>query len=182
MRSQASFSSGCSRWAIAGLAVLVFLVVTPARAQTACKLLQPAELESALKGGKATKFSGSTAKSSGITTDSCRSEIVRPQGNLQVTVAIVKDYPMEGVDAIRSRNAALAREAQWKVKGAQLEQKTVGQAICILYGRPAVPAHSACAIPRAKGYVEVHVIAPSQKEVASMDTVGALVQKAISRL
>ena len=178
---------GYSRWTITGLAVLIFLLVTPARAQVACKLLQPAELESALKewalGGKAAKFSGSTANSGGIVFDTCLSEIVRPgHGNLQVTVVIVKNYPMDGSDAIRTRNAALARERQWKVKGAQFEQKTVRKAICTLYGRPAVPAHSVCSIPRAKGYVEVEVIAPSLKEIASMDAVGTLVQKANSRL
>lgn len=187
MRSQALFSSSYSRLTITGLAVLAFLRVTPAHAQVACKLLQPAELESALKewalGGKATKFSGSTANSGGIVLDTCRSEIVRPgQGNLQITVVIVKNHPMDGGDAIRTRNAALAREGQWKVKGAQFEQKTVGKAMCILYGRPAVPAHSVCAIPRAKGYVEVDVIAPSQKEIPSMDAVGTLAQKANGRL
>ena len=180
-------SSSYSRWAAAGLAVLVFLLVTPAHAQVACKLLQPAELESALKewasGGKATKFSGSTANSGAIVMDTCRSEIVRPrQGNLQVTVLIIKNHPMDGGDAIRTRNAGLAREGQWKVKGAQFEQKTVGKAICTLSGRPGVAATSVCAIPRGKGYVEVQVIAPSQKEIPSMDAVGTLVQTANSRL
>src|SRR5438874_12149577 len=90
MRSQTWFSS-YSRWTITGLAVLVFAVVTPAHAQVACKLLQPAELESALKewalGGKATQFSGSPANSGGTAFDICHSEIVRPgQGNLQVRV------------------------------------------------------------------------------------------------
>ena len=174
MRSPAWFSS-YSRW----LAVLVFAVVTPAHAQVACKLLQPAELESALKewalGGKATQFSGSPANSGGTAFDICHSEIVRPgQGNLQVTVVIVKNLPMDGGDAIRTRNADSAREGQWKVRGAQFEQKTVGKAICTLSGRPAVAAHSVCAIPRAMGYVEVEVIAPSQKEVPSMDAVGTL--------
>jgi hypothetical protein len=185
MRSQSLFPSGYSRWTITGLAVLVFLLVTPAHAQVACKLLQPAELELALKewalGGKATKFSGSTTNSGGIVLDTCRSEIVRPRGNLQVTVVIVKNHPMDGGDAIRVRNAALAREDRWKAKGAQFEQKTVGKATCILYGKPAVPAHSVCAIPRANGYVEVNVIAPSQKEIPSMDAVGTLAQKANSR-
>jgi len=186
MRSQALFSSGCSRWTMTGIAALVFLIVTPAHAQVACKLLQPAELESALNewasGGKATKFSGSTDNSGGISMDTCSSEIVRPNGNLVVTVVVAKNYPMDGGDAIRTRNAALAREGQWKVKGAQFEQKTVGKAICAMYGRPSVPAHSVCAIPRGNGYVEVEVRAPTQKEMASMDAVGALVQKANTRL
>ena len=89
---------------------------------------------------------------------------------------------MDGGEAIGTRNAASARERQWKVTGAQFEQKTVGKAICTMYGRPGIPAHSVCSIPRAKGYVEVEVIAPTQKEVPSMDAVGTLVQKANGRL
>src|SRR5207248_652489 len=166
--------SSYSRWTITGLAALVFAVVTPAHAQLACKLLQPAELESTLKewalGGRATPFSGAPANSGSTAFDLCNSEIVRPgHGNLQVRIVIVSNLPMDGGDAIRSRNAESAREGQWKVKGAQFEQKTVGKAICTLSGRPAVAAHSVCAIPRAKGYVEVAVIAPSQKEAPSMD-------------
>ena len=181
---------GCLHRAMTGFAVLVFLVITPAHAQEpslACKLLQPAELESALGewalGGKATKFSGFTTNSGGIALDSCSSDIVRPgHGHLGVTVLIVKNHPMDGADFIRGRNGALARQGQWKVKGAQFEEKTVGNAICTRSGRPNVPAHSVCSIPRARGYVEVDVKAPSQKEMASMDAVRTLVQKAVTRL
>lgn len=190
MRSRTLFSIGYSHWRMTGLAVLVLLVITPAHAQgpsLACKLLQPAELESALGewalGGKATKFSGDTYSSGGIALDSCNSEIVRTgRGNLQVTVLIVKNHPEDGGDFIRRRNAALAREGQWKVKGAQFEERTVGNAICTMSGRPSVAAHSTCSIPRARGYVEVDVIAPSQKEMVSMDAVRTLVQKAFTRL
>jgi hypothetical protein len=99
-----------------------------------------------------------------------------------VTVVVVKNYPMDGAEAIRTRNAALAREGQWKVNGARFEQKTVGKATCTLYGRPSVPAHTVCATPRGNGYVEVEVRAPTLKEIASMEAVGALMQKAIGRL
>ena len=187
MRSQALLSSSCSPWTMTGLAVLVLLAATPAYAQVSCRLLQPAELESTMKewaaGGKATKFSGVTDSSSGIAFDTCRSEIVRPgQGNLQITVAVVKNLPMTGSDAIRTRNAALAREGGRKDKGALFEEKTVGKSFCTRYGRPSVAAHSVCAIPRGTEYVEVEVIAPSLKELPSMDAVGGLVQKANSRL
>ncbi len=187
MRLRALLSSTYSRWTMTGLSALVMLAAAPAYAQVSCKLLQPGELESALKdwaaGGKATKFSGSADNSSGIAFDTCHSEIVRPgQGNLQITVVVVKNLPMSGDDAIRTRNAGLAREGQWKVPGAQFAEKKVGKAMCTLYGRPGVPAYSVCAIPGANGYVEVEVIAPSQKEIASMDAVGTLVQKANSRL
>jgi len=152
-----------------------------------CKLLPAAELESALgpwaAGGKAAKLSGATDNSSGIAFDTCHTEIVRPgQGNLQITITVARNLPMSGADAIRTRNIGLAREDQWKVKGAQFEEKTVGKATCTLYGRPGVPSHSVCAIPGATEYVEVEVVAPSQKEIPSMDAVGTLVQKAKSRL
>ena len=65
-------------------------------------------------------------------------------GNLVVTVVVVKNYPMDGGDAIRTRNAALAREGQWKVKGAQFEEKTVGKAICAMLAVPQCP-HIRCA-------------------------------------
>lgn len=186
MSSHASRTGSCVRWTMAGFGVLVLLATPSLHAQVSCRLLQPAELESALKewaaGGKATPFVGSTDSSSGIAFDTCRSEIVRPGlGNLQITVAIVKNLPMSGADAIRTRNTGLAREGQWKVKGAQFEEKAVGQATCTRYGRPGVPAHAVCAVPGAKGYVEVDVIAPTQKEVPSMNAVAALVQKAVGR-
>lgn len=187
MRLQPWLSSRPARWTMTSFAVLAFLVVAPARAQVACKLLQPAEVVSALKewssGGKATAFAGATADSGGTFYDTCKSEIVRPGlGNLQVTVVVVKNLPMDGGQGIRIRNAALAREGGRKDKGAQFEEKTVGKSFCTRYGRPSVAAHSVCAIPRGTGYVEVEVIAPSLKETPSMDAVGGLVQKANDRL
>jgi hypothetical protein len=169
------------------LVALVLFAAATARAQVSCKLLQPDEVESILKewagGGKAGRFAGSSDKSGGITLDSCRGDIVRPgRGNLQIQVVVARDLPMSGSDAIRTRNAGLAREGQWKVKGAQFEEKTVGKATCTTYGRPGVPAHAVCAIPGTTGYVEVDVIAPSQEEIPSMDAVAALVQKANGRL
>jgi hypothetical protein len=186
MRLQTVISNRSVRLAVAGLG-LPLLAALPARAQASCKLLQPAELESALKewsaGGKAAAFAGATDSSSGITFDTCHGEIVRPgAGNLQISVVVASKLPMSGGDAIRTRNTALAREGQWKVKDAQFEEKSVGKAICTRYGRPGVAAHSVCAIPGATGYVEVEVIAPSLKEVPSMDAVGALVQKANGRM
>jgi hypothetical protein len=87
---------------------------------------------------------------------------------------------MDGADAIRIRNTGTAREQQWKVPGARLEQKTVGTAICILSGRPNAGGNSICSIPRGKGYVEVDVTG-SVQELPSLEAVGALVQKAAAR-
>jgi len=88
---------------------------------------------------------------------------------------------MDGGDLIRTRNGALSREGQWKTTGAQFEQKTVGSALCTRYGRPSVATHAVCAIPRGKGYVEVDVRAPALQDLASIDAVAALVQKANTR-
>ena len=180
-------SMGYLHRAMTGFAVLVFLVTTPAHALepsvVACKLLQPAEIESALGGKTTTKFSGFTFNETGRVYDQCSADIARPgqAGRLGVAILIVKNLPMDGGDFIRTRNAAAAREGQWKVKGAQFEEKTVGNAICTMSSRPNVAAHSVCSIPRARGYVEVEVITPSQKEMASMDAVRTLVQKAYTR-
>ena len=179
-------SMGYLHRAMTGFAVLVFLVTTPAHALepsvVACKLLQPAEIESALGGKAVTKFSG-WAVNEPRAYDHCSVEIARPgmAGTLGVTILIVKNLPMDGGDFIRMSNAAAARQGQWKVKGAQFEEKTVGNAICTMSGRPNVAAHTVCSIPRARGYVEVKVKAPSQKEMASMDAVRTLVQKAYTR-
>ena len=168
------------------LALLIALTVAPARAQVACKLLQPVELESTLKewssGGKATAFSGITDDSTGMVFDICESEIVRPdEGNLQIRIVVVTKLPMDGSDAIRTRNVSAAREGQWKVAGARFEEKSVDNAICTLSGRPNVAAKAVCSIPRAKSYLEVEVVAPSLNEVPSMDAVGALAQMANQR-
>src|SRR5262245_11627958 len=106
--------------AIVAIAGLV-LVAGPTHAQgtsSACKLLQPAEIESALKewasGGKAGGSTGESANSGGITMETCHSEIVRSNGNLVVNVIVVKNHPMNGDDFIKMRNEAASREGRWK--------------------------------------------------------------------
>jgi hypothetical protein len=149
----------------------------------ACTLLQVGEIESALGGKASTKLSGDSQTVPGMALDTCFVEIAVPRqdGISRVSINIVKDLPMDGGEAIRARNGGTAREQQWKSTGARLEEKTVGNAICILAGRPNVVGHSNCAVPRAKGFVEVDVTGPVQGLV-SLDTVGALAQKAIARL
>ena len=88
---------------------------------------------------------------------------------------------MDGAQAIKIRNAGQAREQQWKVAGARLEQAAVGSALCILSGRPHVASHTICSIPRGNGYVEVDVIGDVDG-LPSIETVGTLVEKAITRL
>ena len=115
--------------------------------------------------------------------DMCSIEISGPGENLFRTVSIIlaKKLPLDAGEAIRTRNAATAREGQWKVTGARLEQKTVGSTICIMAGRPAAAGHSTCSIPRGKGYVEVDVTSPVEGLVA-LEKVRALVEKAVTRL
>jgi len=174
------------RRATTGLAVLSVASLTPAHAQqasSACKLLQVAEIESALGGKASTKPSGESVNSPDTDLDVCSVTISGPGQHVFHTVSIIiaKKLPMDGGEAIRMRNGGTAREQQWKTTGARLEQKTVGSAICILAGRPSVAGHSTCSIPRGKGYVEVDVTGPVE-ELVSLEKVAALVQKAVTRL
>jgi hypothetical protein len=172
--------------ATTGLAVLSVASLTPAHAEeasSACKLLQVAEIESALGGKASKKPAGDSQNTPNMDLDVCSVEISGPGPHVfhAVSIIIVKKLPMDGGEAIRTRNAGTAREQQWKVAGARLEQKTVGSSICIMAGRPSVAGHSTCSIPRGKGYVEVDVTGPVE-ELVSLEKVGALVQKAVTRL
>ena len=169
---------------LAVLLIGVLVLVAPAHAQpsVACTLLQVGEIESALGGKASTKLSGESQNVPGMALDTCSVELAVPgqTGVRKATINIVKDLPMEAGELLRARNGGTAREGQWKGTGVRLEQKTVGNAICIMAGRPGVVGHSICSIPRAKEFVEVDVTAPVQ-ELPSLDTVGALVQKAATR-
>jgi hypothetical protein len=156
------------------------LLVTPGHAQqlsSACTLLQVADIEAAL-GGKASRQPVGASQGS---MDTCAVEMPGKNGVRVVSTIVAKDLPMDAGELLRTRNAGRAREQQWKVTGARLEQQTVGDAICIMSGRPGVSGHSTCSIPRGKGYVEVNVSAPVQ-ELVPMDTVRALVLKAVGKV
>ena len=176
--------SGLLRSATVALAALVLTSLAHAQQPpAACKLLQLTEIESALGAKATTKLAGSSQSVPGMTLDECSVEIPGPSRNgiHLVSIQIVSDLPMDGAEAIRMRNGGTAREAQWKGPGARLEQKTVGSAVCIMSGRPNVAGHSTCTIPRGKGYVEVDVTG-SVQELVALDTVAALLQKAVSRM
>lgn len=118
------------RRATIGLAVLTVAGLIPAHAQqpsSACGLLQVAEIESAIGGKARTKLSGSSQDVQNMSLDECSVEISVPghDGIHRVGINIVTKLPMDGADAIRIRNTGTAREQQWKVPGARLEQKTV---------------------------------------------------------
>jgi hypothetical protein len=168
----------------AGLAVLTAATIGPLNAQqasSACRLLQVAELEATIGGKASTKPSGAQQTMPGMTLDECSMVLSGSGPPHPISIRIVTNLTMDGAQAIKSRNAGQARQPQWKVAGARLEQATVGSALCILAGRPHVASHTTCSIPRGKGYVEVDVIGPVDG-LPSIKTVGALVQKAITRL
>jgi len=166
------------------LALLTAATVGSTQAQqasSACQLVSVAELQAAI-GGKASKEpSGSKQAVPGVTLDECSVVLSGAGSTHPVSIRIVSNLGMDGAQAIKIRNTGQAREAQWKTTGARLEQSTVGTALCILAGRPDVASHTICSIPRGDGYVEVDVIG-SVDELPSMATVGALAQKAVSRL
>jgi hypothetical protein len=184
MHRAASASFGCLRQISAGLAVLTAATIGPLNAQqasSACGLLQVAEIEAAIGGKASSKPSGSKQAVSGMTLDEC-SVVLSGSGPVHpVSIRIVTNISMDGAQAIKIRNAGQASEPQWKVAGARLEQATVGNALCILAGRPNVASHTICSIPRGEGFVEVDVVGPVDG-LPSIKTVGALVQKAITRL
>ncbi len=167
------------------LATLSLLSLSPASAQqasSACKLLQGSEIEMALGRKLAAPPVGEAQNVPGMAVDVCTVQLSGPThpSIRTVTIAIVKDLPMDGLTAIQVRNQGTAREAQWKVTGAHLEQKTIGKALCILSGRPNVAGHSICTVPRGKAYVEVDVQA-SVQDLPTMDVVDGLVEKALAR-
>jgi len=150
------------------------------QASSACNLLQVGELEAAIGGKASTKPAGSVQTVPGMTLDEC-SVVLSGSTTHPISIRIVSKLGMDGAQAITIRNTGTARETQWKVAGARLEQAKVGNAICILTGRPNVASHSTCSVPRGDGYVELDVIGPVN-DLPSLTTVGALVQKAVSRL
>jgi hypothetical protein len=129
-----------------------------------------------------TKLVGGSQNAGGMVLDTCSVELgVGQNGVRTVSINTYKDTPLDAGELLRNRNAGAAREGQWKGTGVRLEQKTVGNALCIMAGRPGVAGHSICSIPRAKTIVEVDVTAPVQ-ELPSLDVVSALAQKAFSRM
>ncbi len=147
---------------------------------SAYRLLQVSELQEAI-GGTANKPSGSSQSVPGMTLDQCEVVLSGKDVKHPVSIRIVSNISVDGALAISARNTGTARKPQWKREGARLEQGKVGNAICILAGRPNVASHTTCGIPRGKGYVEFEVISPVD-DLPSIATVGALVQKAVSRL
>ena len=160
-------------WTVVGLAAAVVLVVTSAYAQespVACTLLQPAELASAL-GGKAGELSGTSTGSAEI----CNGQV----GQLKIMIRTAKRQREDG-GAVERKGIEVARKMGMLVEG-----KIDGDMTCSTLVPPPALAemgfNTTCSILRAGSVVAVEVTAPSQKEMASMEVVGQLVQKAITR-
>jgi len=155
-------------------AALALFVLTSVHAQepsVACKLLQSSELEATL-GGKAAKFSGSSIGETHI----CNGQV----GSLKVLIRIAKSRGASG-GVTERKGVEILRAKGWKI-----EVKTEGDLTCSTAIPPASPAqtgvNTTCSILRAGKVVAVEVSAPSQKEMASMDAVRKLVEKAVTRL
>jgi len=158
---------------VVGLAAAVVLVVTSAYAQespVACTLLQPAELASAL-GGKAGELSGTSTGSAEI----CNGQV----GQLKIMIRTAK-RTRDDDGAVERKGIEVARKMGMLVEG-----KIDGDMTCSTLVPPPALAemgfNTTCSILRAGSVVAVEVTAPSQKEMASMEVVGQLVQKAITR-
>jgi hypothetical protein len=163
---------GRSFWIKCWSLLFVLVPLIPAQAQqppVACKLLQPAELESAL-GGKAGKFADLGDGSM------CNGQI----GSLKVLIRTAQRQGDEG-GAKEGKGIELARSL-----GFQIEVKRDGELTCSTAIPPASKSqmgfNTTCSILHAGRVVAVEVQAPSQKEMASMDVVRKLVQKAFTRL
>jgi hypothetical protein len=174
MRSTGFLSERHSPWTKIWQATVVLFALTSVHAQepsVACKLLQTAEIESAL-GGKAAKFSGSSAGD----THFCRGQV----GSLKVLIRVANRLGDSG-GVKEQKGIEIARAQGWKV-----EVKKEGDLTCSTAIPPASAAqtgvNTTCSILRAGKVVAVEVNAPSQKEMASMEAVRKLVQKAVTRL
>jgi hypothetical protein len=137
----------------------------------ACKLLQPAELELALN-GKATQFSNYSMGTSHI----CSGKV----GKLNVMIRLAESKNKNG-GATEQQGADILRSKGW-----QINVKKDGDITCATAIPPAESpemSYNTTASKITKGkVVAVEVVALSKNEMASMDTVRDLVQKASSRL
>jgi hypothetical protein len=174
----------CRLWLATAVWILTGAGAGPLYAQqasSACRLLQVAELEAAIGGKAESAPTGTRQAVPGMALDECSVVLSGSGEKHPVSVRVVTNIGMDGAQAVKIRNMGAASEAQWKTAGAKLDQATVGSAICMLSGRPHVASHTTCSIPRGQGYIEVDVIG-SLDRLPSMATVGALVNKANSRL
>lgn len=160
-------------WA-AGAAVAVAAAVGPVPADAgqpgSCRLLQPAELESAL-GGKAAALKSANPGPA----DACTGQV----GTRTVLVRVAER---------RGDRGAMERQGiEWaRQQGFEVDVKTDGDVTCSTFAPPAAKAqmgfNTTCSIFRGGRVVAVEVTARSRQEMASMPAVRGLVEKAWSRL
>jgi hypothetical protein len=176
MSAAGLLSRECRLAAWAGLAAIVLvtaagLVPVGAGQGGACRLLQPSELESAL-GGKAAGF----APASLGPADACTGQV----GTRRVLIRVAERHGDPG-GAMERQGIEAARK-----QGIQVDVKREGDLTCSTMVPPAALArmgfNTTCSIFRGGRVVAVEVTAPTQKEMATMDAVRALVEKAVARL
>lgn len=151
-------------------AVAVGLAPADAGQPASCRVLQPAELESVL-GGKATPFSNAGAGQA----DFCSGQV----GARKVLIRVAERTRPDGT--LERRGIEMARK-----QGIQVDVKTEGDLTCSTLVPPAALSqmgfNTTCSIVRGSRVVAVEVTAPSRKEMAPMDAVRRLVEKAAARL
>lgn len=157
--------------ATVAVAVAVGLVPADAGQPGSCRLLQPAELESAL-GGKATGLQSANLGPA----DACT-------GQVGTRTVLVRVAERRG-----DRGGAMERQGiEWaRQQGFEIDVKTDGDVTCSTFAPPAGKAqmgfNTTCSIFRGGRVVAVEVTARSRQEMASMSAVRGLVEKAWSRL
>jgi hypothetical protein len=166
----------CARRARSGLAAAAVVMAAglgPAGAgqPASCRLLQPAELESALGG----KTAGLQRANLGPA-DACTGQV----GTRTVLIRVAERRgDREG--AVERQGIEVARK-----QGIQVDVKTEGDLTCSTMVPPASLAqmgfNTTCSIFRGGRVVAVEVTARSRDEMASMQVVRGLVEKAWSRL
>lgn len=164
------------REAGAGLAATVVVAaagLAPADAGQggSCRLLQPSELESAL-GGKAAGLTPANLGSA----DACTGQV----GTRTVLIRVAERRGDPG-GAMERQGIEAARK-----QGIQVDVRRDGDLTCSTMAPPAplsrIGFNTTCSIFREGRVVAVEVTAPSQNEMAPMDVVRKLVEKAVARL
>jgi len=153
------------------LSLLSFCSANASYAQSACSLLQPAELESALA-GKAGKFSDNTIG----TTHMCTGQV----GNRTVVIRVAERK--DNSTTSKEQNAIeMLRKQGWKIDVKKDGNMTCSTAIPPAGSEP-LGFNTTCSILNNGKVTALEVGSSSKEDMVSIDVVSALVKKAFSRL
>jgi hypothetical protein len=158
----------CCKFSLLSLSIL-FTTIAWSQ-QSACSLLQSSEMESAL-GGKAGNFTDNSMGKTSI----CTGQV----GTRKVMIRFAERKNANG--NIEKSAVEMLRKQGWKI-----DVKQDGNVTCSTAIPPAGSGHTGfnttCSILSNGKVVAVEVTSLSKAEMASMDVVRALAQKAASRL